>query len=335
MTAYIVTLPMNKVELFYWIESDRMKDPVLREFDSEKDVVTEERRMRVDNRPLGKYWERLFAEFFIAHPYRLPTIGWMSDIRAFTRKKLEAHVKKYYTPDNALIVLNGNVDPAKGLKEIKRYFGAIPRAAQPKQEVVTREPAPAGETRLTIYDNAQPRVDILFHTPGYPHDDLYKLDIVEGILNGRSGRLYQRLVKDEKLCTDAGAGNDYKLQNSYFQVWATLQGNADPKKVEKILLEELTGITSKPPSSAEMERIKNNIQMSFVTRLTSLEGLSDQLAWFERLRTWRDLTEYPAKIAAITPAMIPPVIGTYFDPSFKTVGMLLPLSKTDEQKESK
>jgi predicted Zn-dependent peptidase len=326
MTAYIVTMPTNKVELFYWIESDRMANPVLREFFSERDVVTEERRMRYENRPIYNYYERLNALFYVAHPYRQPTIGWMSDIRAYTRQTLEDHIKKFYTPDNAVIVLNGNIDPAKALTDIRRYFGPIPRAARPKQEVVTREPAPIGETRFTVHDNAQPRIDIMFHTPGYPHDDLFKLDLVEGVLSGRSGRLYKRLVTDEKLCTDASASNNFRLHDSYFELWATLQNNADPLKVERIMMEELTGIAQKPPSAAEMDRIKNKIQMSFVSQLKSLEGLSDQLAWFERMGSWRDLMEYPDKIAAITSAMIPAVVKQYFKPELKTIGMLLPAS---------
>ncbi len=323
MTAYIVTLPMNKIELFCWIESDRMRNSVLREFYSEREVVTEERRMRYENRPVNKYWEILGAHFFIAHPYRLPTIGWMSDIRAYTRSKLRDHVNRYYTPDNALIVMVGNVDTSSAPKLIKRYFGPIPRAKRPKQEVVTREPKPIGETRLTVYDDVQPRIDILFHTPGYPHEDLYKLDILEGILSGRSGRLYKRLVTEEKLCINAGAGNAYKLHNGYFHAWAQLKAEADPKKVESILLEELNKLTTEPPSKREMGRIKNGIQKYFVTRLKSLEGLSDQLARFERLRSWKDMIDYPKKIDAVSPTSIPQVAEKYFKPELKTIGILL------------
>ena len=156
MTAYIVTLPKNKVELFYWIESDRMRDPVLREFTSERDVVMEERRMRIDNKPDGRYGERLNALFDIASPYRTPTIGWPSDIRGYTRSKLEQHVHRFYTPDNAVIILVGNIDTVKAKRDVERYFGSIPPAPQPKQEPITREPAPIGETRYTVYDHAAP-----------------------------------------------------------------------------------------------------------------------------------------------------------------------------------
>ncbi len=323
MTAYIVTLPQNKVELFCWIEADRMQNPILREFYSERDVVTEERRMRYENRPLNRYWEKFMAHFYLAHPYRIPTIGWMSDIRAYTRSKLRDHVNRFYTPDNALIVLVGNVKPKKAMKLIKKYFEKIPRAKEPKEEVVTREPKPIGETRFTVYDDVQPRLDIMFHTPGYPHDDLYNLDVIQEILSGRSGRLYKRLVDEEKLCTNASARNAIRLHNGYFHVWATLKSDADPGKVEEAILDEINKLKKEQPKKREMERVKNSIQMYFVTRLKRLEVVSDQLAYFERLRTWEDLLGYPKKIEAVTRESIPAIAKQYFPPELKTIGFLL------------
>ncbi len=323
MTAYIVTLPKNKLELFYWIEADRMKDPILREFHSEREVVTEERRMRYENVPLNRYYEQLMALFYLAHPYRLPTIGWMSDIRSYTRELLQYHVNRFYTPDNAIIVLVGNVNPQSARSDIERYFGQIPRYSGPRREVVTREPEPLGEKRFTVYDKAKPRIDILFPTPGYPHPDLYQLDMVQGILSGRSGRLYRRLVLKEGLCTDVTASNAFRLHNGYFAVSAELRGDADPLKVEAIIREELKKLSSHPPTPAEMQRNKNTIRMEFVSGLSSLEGLSDRLAWFERLGGWKDLLDYPGKIAEVNPESIPAVVKTYLTPQRATVGLLL------------
>jgi predicted Zn-dependent peptidase len=324
MTAYIVTLPENKIELFYWIESDRMRNPVLREFHSEREVVAEERRMRYDNRPVSKYWERLNALFYVAHPYRLPTIGWNSDIESYTRKGLEEHVYRYYTPDNALIVLSGSVDPAQALRDIKRYFGTVPRAAQPKKEVVTREPPPAGQTRFTMQEQAESRLDMMFHTPGYPHDDLYRIDVIEALFSGRSGRLYKRLVDEEGLCTDAGASNGLRLHDGYFHIWAELKQGVDPRKVERIIGEEIAKLTQALPTDREMLRIKNEIRMSFVTGLGSLEGLSDRLAWFERLRTWKDLLTYPDEIASVKKEEIRITAKKYLDIQLATIGLLIP-----------
>lgn len=330
MTAYIVTLPKNKVELFYWIEADRMRDPVLREFYSERDVVMEERRMRYDNRPVNKYWERLNSLFYVAHPYRLPTIGWESDIAAYTRKKMEEHVRRFYTPDNSLIVMVGNIEPKSALKDIKRYFNTIPRAKVPKQEVVTREPPPAGTTRFTMRSEGEPRMDILFHTPGYPHDDLYKLDIIQGIFSGKSGRLYRRLVNKEGLCTSVSAGNNFRLQDGYFVISASLKGDTDPDKVEKIIFEEIDKIITSPPTPQEMMRITNEIRMTFVKGLESLERLSDQLAWFERLGSWENLEKYPSEIANVTADQIPSIVKKYLRANQATIGTLLP----EQQKRS-
>jgi predicted Zn-dependent peptidase len=323
MTAYIVTLPKNKIDLFYWIESDRMRSPVLREFYSERDVVTEERRMRYENRPLNRYWERLNALLYIAHPYRQPTIGWMSDIRSYTREKMEKHVQQYYTPDNAVLILVGNIDPNVAISKIKQHFGTIPKAKQPKVEVVTREPEPIGVTRFTVKDDGEPRIDILFHTPGYPDQNLYRLDIIEGIFSGKSGRLYKRLVDEEGLCTGAGAGNDYRLHNGDFSIWAELKNDTDPAKVEKIILEELHKISTTPPSKAEMERIRNQLKMNFVSGLKSLEGISDRLAMFERLGSWKDMLSYQDRIAEVKAEEIPAVASAILDPEKMTVGMLL------------
>jgi len=333
MTGYIVTLPKNKVELFYWIESDRMANPVFREFYSEREVVLEERRMRYENQPANRFDEYLNALFYMAHPYRLPTIGWKSDIQNYTIQDLANHVKRFYTPDNALIVLVGNIDPGKAVSDIRRYFGGIPRAAVPKQEVVTREPQPIGETRFTVRDEAEPMIDILFHTPGYSNDDLYKLDIVESIFSGRSGRLYDRLVNREELCTNAEASNAFRLDNGYFEITATLKRGVDPLKVERIIREEVGTLVKKPPSPREMERIKNSIRMNFVWNLKSLEGLSDRLAWFQRLGSWKDLLTYPDKIAAVKSEDVPAIVEKYFDFDKATIGLLLEKSDNDAKKQ--
>ena len=267
MTGYLVTLPKNKTELFCWIESDRMANRVLREFFSERDVVAEERRMRYDNRPIGTYWEHLNALFYIANPYRFPTIGWPSDIQAYTRVKLEEHVKKYYTPDNALMVFVGNVDTTQTFNMVKKYFEKIPRAVKPVQQVVTREPAPVGQTRFTMQSSAQPRIDILWHVPGYPNSDLYALDIAGDVLSGKSGRLYQKLVNEKGLCTSIEAGLDMKLTDGNFDVSATLKNGVSPDTVERLILDEVAKLVKDAPSKSEIERVTNNMNCATGTKI--------------------------------------------------------------------
>jgi len=325
-TAYIVTLPRNKVELFYWIESDRMRNPVLREFHSEQDVVAEERRMRYENRPVNRYWERFNALFYAAHPYRQPVIGWASEISGFTTEKMMRHINRFYTPDNALLVLVGNIDPTAAKADIAKYFGGIPRAQFDREPVVTREPAPIGATRFTVREDIEPRIDVMFHTPGYPNADLYALDIIEGVLSDRSGRLYKRLVDKEQLCTDAGASNSFRAHDGYFHIYASLKKGTDPARVEAIIREEIDRLIREAPAERELTRVTNGIRMSFVSGLKSLEGISDRIASFEQLGSWKDLFEYPEKVAAVNRNSIPAIAAEYLKPDMATWGFIIPKS---------
>jgi predicted Zn-dependent peptidase len=248
---------------------------------------------------------------------------------------MEEHVSRFYTPDNALIVLVGNIDPVSARADVERYFGTIPRAKVPKEEVVTREPEPAGTTRFTMHGDATPRIDLLFLTPGYPDDVLYELDVIEGIFSGRSGRLYRRLVDKEGLCTNAGARNMSRLHSGVFNIWAELKKESDPARVEAIIREELGRAARQPPSEKEIMRVTNDIRMSFVSGLTTLEGLSDRLAWFERINSWQDLFSYPAKVAAVKPATVPKTAATILNPDLATIGVLLPPQKTAAAAEPK
>ncbi|MDR2578280.1 MAG: insulinase family protein [Chitinispirillales bacterium] len=330
MTAYIVTLPMNRVELFYWIEADRMQNPVLREFHSERDVVIDERKMRHDNRPLNRYFERLNALFYTAHPFRQPVIGWESDIRAYTKEKMMRHINRFYTPENAVIVLVGNIDPTAALLDLDRYFGGIPRAEVTPDEVVTREPPAVGATRFTMREDVEPRVDVIFQIPGYPHDDLYALDIIEGVLSGRSGRLYKRLVDQERLCTNAGASNSFRPHNGSFHIFASLKNDTDPARVEAIIREEIEKLINETPSDREITRVSNSIRMSLAEGLKSLEGISDRLAWFERLGSWEDLFDYPRRIAEVDRAAIPGIAAKYLRPDFATWGFIVPQTTNEK-----
>ncbi|MBP7901225.1 MAG: insulinase family protein [Spirochaetes bacterium] len=332
LTAYLVTLPKNKVELFYWIESDRMQNPVLREFYSERDVVAEERRMRYDNQPVSSYYENLLARFYTVHPFRIPTIGYMSDIQSYTRSKMEEHVRRYYTPDNAMIVLSGNIDAKKARADIEKYFGKIPRAEKPKQTVVTREPEPAGETRFIVRGESEPRIDIMFHIPPYPHNDVFTLDVIEGILGGRSGRLYKRLVDDEKLCTDADASNSFRLHGGYFIISASLIDGADPSAVERIIYDEIDKVKTTLPSDNEMERVKNSIRYSYLSSLKSLESISDQIARFQALGDWKGMFDYTDRIISVKKDELPAAASKYLVREKQTAGVLISGKTSSERK---
>lgn len=324
MTAYIVTLPKNKLELYLWLEADRMQNAVLREFISERDVVIEERRMRVEDNPLGRYWESLMGVYYEAHPFRFPTIGYPSDIRHLSKRQAEEHYRLYYKPNNSILVLAGDLDTAEALKQVKRYFGSIPRGSE-FPPVVTEEPPPAGEKRLAVRrDDAKPRFDMLFHTPGFPHEDLYALDIVEGALSGKSGRLHKKLVKDFKIGLSAGAGNGVDKYTSTFHVSVGLDAESPLQEVEKAVWEVLDGMTREPLSVRELQRAKNQVAARSVRSLEDMEELATELAYWEMRGGWEHINGFPAAVQKVTAEQVMQVCKKYFIREQATVGTVQP-----------
>jgi predicted Zn-dependent peptidase len=322
LTAYIVTLPANKVELFANIESDRMQNLVLREFVSERDVVAEERRMRYDNRPLNNYWQILGTVFYSAHPYRNPVIGWASDIENYSTAALRDHIAKFYRPDNALIVLAGNITPEAASKLINKYFADIENPDIDIYEVKTREPKPIGEKRFIVREkNAEPRIDILFHTPGYPDSALFALEIIGNMLSGNSGILHRRLVEEEELCVSVSVSNLWRHHNGKFAIHAVLKSGVSHEKVENIILEEIEKLTREEPKPDELLRVKNTLRRFYLEKFNDMGRFSDELAFFAKFGDWRDLFRYQDKIIQIESTTS--VVKEYLNPRYRTVGWMI------------
>jgi predicted Zn-dependent peptidase len=325
MTAYFVTLPKNRLELFLWLESDRMQNAVLREFYPERDVVMEERRMRVEDSPTGRYWESLMGVFYEAHPFRFPTIGYPSDIKALTKEQAEEHYRAYYKPNNAILVLAGDIEAPSAMAMIKKYFGGMGRGEE-FPPVVTEEPQQPGEKRMTVRKNdAKARFDLLFHTPGFPHEDLYALDIVEGVLSGKSGRLYRKLVKEQKIALSAGAGNGADRYTSSFHVSVDLDG-AKPQldKVEKAVWDVLYDLGRKPVSERELTRAKNQVAARTLRQLQNIEELATELAFWEMRGGWNHINRFPELVQQATAQQVQEVCRKYFYRKNSTAGVILP-----------
>jgi predicted Zn-dependent peptidase len=281
LTAYTVTLPKNKIELFLWLESDRMQNAVLREFYSERSVVREERRMRYDDRPTGRFYETLNSMIYEAFPYRVPTIGWPSDIDNLTREQAEEHYRKYYKPRNAILVMAGDLDTLETMKVVKKYFAPIP-AGEAFPPLTVRDPEQAGEKRLTVKRKDAPNLyTLVFKTPAVGDSTLYALDIAEGVLNGRSGRLYKRLVEEEKLAVGVSASNSPNKYISEFSVRANLRPDANREKVEKVVWEELEKLKNEQVSAREFQKVKNRAYAGLVRSLTDMENVATMLGWYE------------------------------------------------------
>jgi predicted Zn-dependent peptidase len=182
-----------------------MKNLVLREFYSERDVVMEERRMRTENSPFGLLIEQLNAATFTAHPYSWPVIGWMSDIKNMKKADVSAYFEQYYSPNNAVIVVVGDINPDEVIDLIEKHFGDIERQPAPP-EVTTVEPEQIGERRVYVEYDANPVLSIAYHKPAIGHPDQYVFDVIEAILStGRTSRLYKSLIEEKRIAVMAHA----------------------------------------------------------------------------------------------------------------------------------
>ena len=323
MTAYIVTLPKNKVELFMWLEADRMQNAVLREFYSERDVVREERRMRYDDKPTGRYYESLNSLIYEAFPYRVPTIGWPSDIANLTREMAEEHYRKYYKPRNAILVLVGDLEVAPTMEMVKKYFGSIP-AGEAFPPLTIRDPEQAGEKRLTVTRPDAPSLfTLVFKTPEVGDKSLYALDIAEGVLNGRSGHLYKRLVEQEKLAVSVSASNSPNKYVSEFSVYVNMRPDADPAKVEKIVWEELEKLKTETVSEREFQKVKNRAYAGLVRSLTDMENVATMLAYYEMFGDYKIFLNWANELDKVTAAEVQAAAQKTFVRAQSVAGFLL------------
>ena len=323
MTAYFVNLPRNKVELFLWLESDRMQNAVMREFYSERDVVMEERRLRYDDPPRGRYRETLKTMIYEAYPYRIPTIGWASSIENLTQEQAEEHYKKYYKPRNAILVFAGDFSADSLLPKIRLYFGGIP-AGEPFPEIHLKEPAQAGEKRLIVRRNdATPSIDIIFKTPAVGDSAIYALEIAEGVLNGRSGRLYKRLVEEEQLATSASAGNSPNKAISTFAISVSLRPGANAERAESIVWEELEKLKKEPVNEREFKKVINNAYAAQIRSLKDMAGVATNLAWFEMYGSYDLYLNWAKALENVNKESVQNAAVRYFTRDNAVVGALL------------
>ncbi|MBI2354335.1 MAG: insulinase family protein [Deltaproteobacteria bacterium] len=323
-TTYLISMPANKLELWAAIESDRMQNAVLREFYTERAVVMEERRRSYDANPESKLWETFVAASYLAHPYGQPTIGWMSDIENLTRTKAEQFFRAYYGPHSAIVAVVGDIDPKATIALVERYFGAIPPGRTPAP-VTTEEPRQAGERRIELLADAEPTLIIGFHKPAMTAPDEYVFDVISMILsNGRTSRLYKGLVIEKQLATDVGV---FDAPGSRFPNLFVL--NATPRaphtvsEVEAAILAELERLKTEPVSERDLQRILNKIEYEEARRMGTNGGLARNLTEYEAVTgSWRYMTEYRRKVAAVGAADIQRVARDYFTRENRMIGFL-------------
>ena len=323
LTTYFIRLPSNRLELWAWLESDRLMNPVFREFYSERDVVFEERRMRTESTPLGKFDEAFNALFWEAHPYKWPVVGWPSDIPAITKAEADEYFATYYAPNNLTGALVGDFDPAQARGLIERYFGRIPRGSKEPPEMVTVEPPQLGEKRFSAEAETSPTVRIWWHAVPFVHRDRTPLDLLSDLLTGRTGRLYKTLVLGRQIANEVEASVDLKKYAGAFQVESVVKEGKDPAAVEAAIHEEIKRLQNEPVPAEEMQKVKNQGKAQAFRRLSSPFSIAIQLLYYDGLGDWKYINSYADEVDAVTAADIQRVARTYLTKENRTVGVFL------------
>jgi predicted Zn-dependent peptidase len=257
MTVYFETLPANKLELWFWLESDRLKNRVFREFYSERDVVFEERRMRTESTPTGKFRESFESEFWTSSPYHNPVVGWPSDIANITKAQADEYYRVFYAPQNLTAVLVGDFDPAATLAMAEKYLGSIPAGRTAAPEMITSEVKQIAEKRFYGEAETNPAVSIKYHSVPFVHADAPALEVVAGLLNGPTGRIQRSLVLDEEVATSGNADQDYRKYEGSFDIEAEAKEGRAPEDVERAVYAELDKLKHVPVPADELQSVKN------------------------------------------------------------------------------
>ncbi|MCD4782366.1 MAG: insulinase family protein [Candidatus Eremiobacteraeota bacterium] len=331
-TDYYCNLPSNKLELWMFIESDRMKEPVFREFYPERDVVYEERRMRTDNNPNGLLFENFFSHFFVAIPYGQDVVGWATDIESLRRDKIEKYFRKYYSPGNTIIAIVGDVNEEKTMKLIKEYFGNIP--AQPLPEpIYAKEPLQRGERRIKVKYEAAPRVVIGFHGPKPGHPDQYVLDVISSLLSsGRTSRFYKNLVRKNIAFGVSGSNWTFGYANAFVVMGSPKNPNTT-QDLEKAIYAELERLKTKPVGKRELQKIHNKIDARYLKIISTNMGMAQHLAHAEAWTgSWKNFDERD-KMKMVSADDIMRVAKKYFTSDNRTVTVLVKKEKKKEVKQ--
>lgn len=329
-TVYFFSLPSNKTELWAWLESNRYYDGVLREFYKERNVVMEERRRSRESVPIGRLVEQFVAASFSAHPYGQPVVGHMSDLMAITREDADEYFRKYYIPANMTIVIVGDIDPDETIQTLEAYFGRLP-AAEPPDPVVTVEPEVKAERIIRLTDPGQPWYLVGYPIPALTNPDYQALMAISQLLSsGRTSRLYNRLVTDEKIAFSIGAfpgfpGDKYPSLMIFYATTAAGHTNAE---VAASIDEEIARLKTEPVSEQELERVKTQMRANLVRQLDSDFGMALQMAEYQtKTGDWRNLFHYIEAIQNLTAEDIQRVANTYFDNQRRTVGEIVTESR--------
>ncbi len=324
-TGYHYSFPMNRLELWAYLESERFLQPVMRQFYKERNVVIEERRMRTDSNPIGRLLEQFTEEAFAAHPYHRPTIGWMSDLNSFSATDAQKFFDKYYVPSNIVVTVVGDVKASEAMPIIEKYFSRIPAKAKP-DTTTTTEPAQNSERTVVLHEQSQPVYLEGYHRPDYrsPDDQVYDA-IADLMSNGRTSRLYRSLVRDKQIASDSAGftglpGSKYP---HLFAFYALPIPGHKPQEMAPAIHSEIERLKNEDISDDELKMIKTRAKANLVRSLGTNEGLAFALGLNQaRYDDWRELFRSVDRIDKVTKADIRRVANKTFVPENRTIGII-------------
>jgi predicted Zn-dependent peptidase len=322
-TAYFLRLPKNRLELWAWLESDRLLNPVFREFYSERDVVFEERRLSTESTPLGKYDEEFNALFWEASPYKWPVVGWASDIPMYTLAQAKQYFATYYAPNNLTGVLAGDFKAAAVKPLLERYFGRIPRGTTEPPPVVTLEPKQLGEKRYNAEAETSPTLRIWWKTVGALHKDTPALDLLSDVLSGRTGRLYKGLVLGRQVANAASASIDDRKYGGIFVAEVTVKDGKEPAAAEAAVYEEISKLQAEDVPAEELQKVKNAYKANAYRRLSSPFFVGFQLLHYDAMGDWRLINTSAERADAVTAADLRRVAQEYLTKENRTAATFL------------
>ncbi len=333
LTVYLVSLPSNRIELWAYLESSRFSDPVFREFYKERNVIMEERRMGVENRPIGKLIEELMAIAFKDHPYHVNGIGPMSNLENITRADMSAYFKTNYTARNMVIGVAGDIYPDQLKKMAKKYFSEL-NPGRKNPPVFTKEPQQLGEKTVTIYEDSQPWLAIGYHCPSIRHEDFIKFSVLDRILTfGRSSRLNKQMVIIDKsalsIFSSAGFPGD-KYPSLYFIGTLPNRGHTTDKLLETID-SEIEKIKNHSVTQEELDSAKIRVKVNEMRGIQSNFGLLLKMLGAEmKLGSWEKAFDNLQAIEKITVNDIQELVKKYLTRNNRSIARIEKEEKKEE-----
>jgi len=324
-TAYYFNFASDRWDIALEIEADRMVNCSFEpdEFEAEKKVVIEELKTGLDS-PWGLLLQELEASAYKVHPYRNPIVGWLQDVERATVEQQQAYYRKYYQPNNAILVMAGDFDTDRVLSNVSRAFSPIP-AGPPPAALLLKEPPQRGERRLVVrWRSKVPRLAIAYHAPEIAEKDSYALQVLAVVMaEGKASRLYQRMVEREQSVTFVSAEYGEAKDPTLFHIRAEARGNQSVDDIEASIYDELARIVSEGVTAHELDRAKHQVEAHFIL---SRERTLDQAILLGQIETLYGLDyidSYLQRMAAVTSEEVVETCGRFLNENNRTVGRML------------